>query len=489
MVQERPVRVERRLSAILAADVAGYSRLMNNDEEATHAKLTALMADVVAPAIAEHGGRIVKNTGDGLLAEFPSAVEAVRAAMQFQTRINDLAIGDVKEKRIAFRVGINIGDVIAEPHDIFGDGVNIAARLEGIAEPGGICISSAAYDYVRGKVGGKFVDLGERDLKNIARPVRTYAVVREEQNPAFHGDRAKPSASIIALPFANLSRNPQQGYFVNGVARALSRRAVLVGAGSTVALGLSAYMLWPRFLQPTPKFGSTPRTALVIGNAQYRNLPPLGNPLHDADSISAALEQRGFRVIKVIDADERQSAEAITDFERTLSVVGGVGILYYAGRAAYINGEDILMPVDAKPDSTKKLLEGGVNLAALQAAVQAKITRKFASNGSAVIYSASKGETAYDGPPGKNSPFTMAFLEALTYDEDELGDFFRRIRQTMDKEPRNEPNRKQTPYFEDSRTVKFYINRPETDAAIGALKILVFDSCRDNPFDLRVAGR
>jgi class 3 adenylate cyclase len=135
MVQEGSVRVERRLSAILAADVAGYSRLMHSDEEATHAKLTALLADAVAPAIAEHGGRIVKNTGDGFLAEFPSAVEAVRAAMQFQTRIKELATDAPEDRRIAFRVGINIGDVIAEPNDIFGDGVNIAARLESICRP------------------------------------------------------------------------------------------------------------------------------------------------------------------------------------------------------------------------------------------------------------------------------------------------------------------------------------------------------------------
>jgi adenylate cyclase len=160
MVQERPVRVERRLSAILAADVAGYSRLMHNDEEATHAKLTALLADVVTPAIDEHGGRIVKSTGDGLLAEFPSAVEAVRAAVQFQTRIHEITIGDAEDRRIAFRVGINIGDVIVEPHDIFGDVVNIAARLEGIAEPGSVCISSSTYDQVRGKVGIEFADLG-----------------------------------------------------------------------------------------------------------------------------------------------------------------------------------------------------------------------------------------------------------------------------------------------------------------------------------------
>src|SRR5437763_16032848 len=176
MVQGRPVRVERRLSAILAADVAGYSRLMHNDEEATHAKLTALLADGVEPAITEHGGRIVKNTGDGFLAEFPSAVEAVRAAMQFQTRIKDLTIGEVEDRRIAFRVGVNIGDVIVEPHDIFGDGVNIAARLENIAEPGGICVSSSAYDQVQGRVGVEFADLGEQMVKNISRPVRVFAL-------------------------------------------------------------------------------------------------------------------------------------------------------------------------------------------------------------------------------------------------------------------------------------------------------------------------
>ena len=132
MVQERPVRVERRLAAIMAADVAGYSRLMHDDEEATHARLTELLTDVVIPAIAEHGGRIVKNTGDGFLAEFPSAVEAVRAAKQFQTRIHEITIDEAEDNRIAFRVGINIGDVIVEPHD------PIATHLiDGLARPGG----------------------------------------------------------------------------------------------------------------------------------------------------------------------------------------------------------------------------------------------------------------------------------------------------------------------------------------------------------------
>jgi eukaryotic-like serine/threonine-protein kinase len=180
VAQKRPVRMERRLSAILATDVVGYSRLMHNDEETTHARLMALLADAVEPAIAEHGGRVVKNTGDGFLAEFPSAVQAVRAAVQFQTRIKKLTVAEMEDRRIAFRVGINIGDVIIEPHDIFGDGVNIAARLEGIAEPGGICISSSAYEQVIGKVAIEFIDLGEQSLKNIARPVRTYAVVLKE---------------------------------------------------------------------------------------------------------------------------------------------------------------------------------------------------------------------------------------------------------------------------------------------------------------------
>jgi TolB-like protein/class 3 adenylate cyclase/Flp pilus assembly protein TadD len=228
MVQERPDRIERRLSAILAADVAGYSRLMHADEEATHARLTMLLREAVEPTIAQHGGRVVKNTGDGLLAEFRSAVEAVRAATQFQERVRDLTIGDTDDKRLAFRVGINIGDVIVEPHDIFGDGVNIAARLESISEPGGICISSSAYDQVRGKVGVEFADLGEQNLKNIACPVRVYAAVRDGVGPVTKGGSTTPNPpsaprlSLAVLPFANIGGDPEQEYFVDGVTESLT---------------------------------------------------------------------------------------------------------------------------------------------------------------------------------------------------------------------------------------------------------------------------
>lgn len=239
MVQERPVRVERRLAAILAADVAGYSRLMHHSEDGTHLKVTALLADGVTPAISEHGGRIVKNTGDGFLAEFPSAVEAVRCAVRFQSRVRELTAAEADDSRVAFRVGVNIGDIIAEPHDIFGDGVNIAARLEGIAEPGGICISSSAYDQVRGKVEVEFADLGEQIFKNIARPVRAYAVIRDglsspDGSVALTSLRA-PRLSIVVLPFANVSDDPEQDYFVDGVTESLTTDLSRIGGSFVIA--------------------------------------------------------------------------------------------------------------------------------------------------------------------------------------------------------------------------------------------------------------
>jgi adenylate cyclase len=169
-------RVERRLAAVLAADVAGYSRLMGADEEGTHAALTALRREVSDPKIADHHGRIVKTTGDGLLVEFASVVDAVRCAVEFQRAIALRNDGIAKERRIEFRIGINLGDVIIDGEDIYGDGVNVAARLEALAQPGGICVSRVVRDEVRDKVEFGFADFGEQQVKNIARPVPVYRI-------------------------------------------------------------------------------------------------------------------------------------------------------------------------------------------------------------------------------------------------------------------------------------------------------------------------
>jgi len=166
----------RRLAAILAADVAGYSRLMGADEEGTHERLQAHLRELVEPKISEHRGRIVKNTGDGLLAEFPSVVDAVRCAAELQRAMIDREARMPEDRQIRFRIGINLGDVIVEDGDIFGDGVNVAARLEALADPGGICISRVVRDQIRDKLPYALEDMGEQIVKNIARPVRTYTV-------------------------------------------------------------------------------------------------------------------------------------------------------------------------------------------------------------------------------------------------------------------------------------------------------------------------
>jgi len=211
-------RVERRLAAILAVDVAGYSRLMGADEEGTHERLKAHFAELVHPKVAEHRGRVVKNTGDGLLSEFPSVVDAVRCALEVQREMIARNAATPAGHRIEFRMGINVGDIIIEASDIFGDGVNIAARLEALAEPGGICLSAAAHEQVRDRLDLAFDDLGEQQVKNIARPVRTYRVALGASSRAALPPLSLPDKpSLAVLPFQNMTGDAEQEYFVDGM--------------------------------------------------------------------------------------------------------------------------------------------------------------------------------------------------------------------------------------------------------------------------------
>jgi TolB-like protein/class 3 adenylate cyclase len=269
MEPKGPARVERRLAAILAADVAGYSRLIGADEEGTLSRLKALRAELIDPKIAEHHGRIVKTTGDGLLVEFASVVDALRCAAEIQATVAESNAPLPADKRIDLRIGINMGDIVVEDGDIFGDGVNVAARLEGLAEPGGICVSARVREDAAGKLELAFRDVGEQQLRNIARPVRAYAVgataspIRSSRRrigisglvaaacilavaaigtaawwawprliapattaqalptatppPASVEAKPAPRLSIVVLPFANLSNDPEQQYFADGI--------------------------------------------------------------------------------------------------------------------------------------------------------------------------------------------------------------------------------------------------------------------------------
>jgi TolB-like protein/class 3 adenylate cyclase len=230
----------RRLAAILAADVVGYSRLMGGDEAGT-ARAVREHREAARPIAVGLGGRIVKTTGDGLLMEFPSVVAAVECAIAIQKLMADRNAETPEAKRIVYRIGVNLGDVLIDGDDILGDGVNIAARLESICEPGGVLISGAAHDHVRGRIDADFVDLGDKDLKNIARPVRVYAVKTGSESiaPAPSASepnrQAPPRLSMVVLPFANIGGDPEQEHFVDGVTESLTtdlsriRGAVVIG--------------------------------------------------------------------------------------------------------------------------------------------------------------------------------------------------------------------------------------------------------------------
>src|SRR5215467_8334687 len=217
-----PARVERRLAAILAADVAGYSRLMGADEEGTLERLKALRRELVDPKIAEHHGRLVKTTGDGLLVEFPSVVDAVRCAVEVQQAMPERNTSAGTDNHIELRIGINLGDVIVEGDDLYGDGVNIAARIEALADAGGVLVSNTVHDHVRDRLPFVFDDLGEQQVKNIVRPVRVFRVRdvgAAESTPA----QSRPALalpdkpSIAVLPFQNMSGEPKQEYFADGM--------------------------------------------------------------------------------------------------------------------------------------------------------------------------------------------------------------------------------------------------------------------------------
>ena len=257
-------RVERRLAAILAADVAGYSRLMGINEEGTLAALKVCRRELIDPKIAEHRGRIVKTTGDGALVEFASAVDATRCAMEIQHAMAERNAAIPKDRRVEFRIGINVGDIIIDEADIYGDGVNIAARVESIAEPGGISVSEDAWRQVQGKVAANFIDAGEQSLKNIARPVRVYRVELGKQSSAELAAPTSPTPdmpSIAVLPFQNMSGDPEQDYFCDGLVediittfsklaglRVIARNSSFVYKGRSVDVRDAAKQLGVRYI-------------------------------------------------------------------------------------------------------------------------------------------------------------------------------------------------------------------------------------------------
>jgi adenylate cyclase len=329
-------RVERRLAAILCADVVEYSRLMGADEEGTHERLKGHLQELVNPKIEEHRGRVVKNTGDGFLAEFASVVGAVRCAVEVQRGMADREPDVPEERRIRFRIGVNLGDVIAEEHDIFGDGVNVAARLEGLAQPGGVCISRMVRDQIRDKLPYPFEDLGEQQVKNITRPVRIYAL-RPETVAAF------PATSAPAVA-------PRR--------RRGAVAAIAVAAAAALVIGVSAWWLRPGMRSATTgPMASAPTTTSISQPFVAPRLSIVVLPLVNLNS----------------DPDQQYFVDGITE-DLTTDLSRMVGMFVISRNTAFTYKDK---PVDAKQIGrelgVRYVLEGSVQRTGKQVRVNAQL--------------------------------------------------------------------------------------------------------------------
>jgi len=321
-------RVQRRLAAILAADVVGYSRLMGADEEGTLARLKAHRNYVLDPKITEHCGRIVKTTGDGLLAEFASVVDALRCAVEIQRAMAERNANVPQAQQIEFRIGLNVGDIIIDAGDIFGDGVNIAARLEPLAEPGGICVSARVQEDARGKLDLVFDDMGEQHLKNIAWPVRACRVRLDGERTGTalpSAPSAPPSkASIAVLAFTNMSGDADQEYFSDGISediitdlaklselRVVARNSSFVFKGEAVSIPEIGRTLGVRYVLEgsVRKYGARVRvTAQLIDSTTGGHVwaERFDRDLSDIFAVQDDLTQKIVYALKVrLTADER----------------------------------------------------------------------------------------------------------------------------------------------------------------------------------------
>src|SRR5712691_884585 len=296
-------RVERRLAAILAADVAGYSRLMGVDKEGTLAALKAIRRELLDLKIKEHRGRIVKTTGDGVLVEFASVVDAVRCAVEVQRDMAERNADVPAEQRIEFRVCINVGDIISDDNDIYGYGVNVAARLEALTEPGGICVSRVVRDQVRDKLDFAFDDTGEQQVKNIARPVRVYRVGPRAsgaslgETPVVAAPALPEKPSIAVLPFQNLSGDSEQEYFADGIVEdiitalsrnraffVISRNTTFTYKGPAVDVARVARELGVRYVLEGSVRRAGNRVRITGSADRRRERPsPMGGPLRPRD--------------------------------------------------------------------------------------------------------------------------------------------------------------------------------------------------------------